>query len=194
MLDHFLSQRVTDLMQTRNEIKRLKKLEDELREIVVTSGVLSWEGREHLLPTTTISIPDEFWETTKFESVEDFVDSRFPTWDLIDKHEDHGALSTILILRKKPEYMPFIYDDDDVKVNKVSVEPTPEIDQETLMAERPDLYRQLFKPVTVMELDEQALSDAIEQDQEIPAILMRHQFSSRAPQQRISASEVKSGS
>ena len=186
-----LSIRVKRLMEIRAKLKELKSQEDSIRETIVDDARVGWLGREHLLPTTTITIPATFWITTEFVSVHDFVDSRFPTWELIASHEDPVFNDTTLVLRKLPEYMPFTYEDDEVKVSKVSVEPTPEIDQESLQAEDPNLYRRLFKPVVVVELDEKALSDAIEEDPKVPSILMRHQFSKRATQQRISASEVK---
>lgn len=189
-MSNYTKQLVQNLMRVRQEIKTLQKEEDTLRSVVVEDAIEEWEDRQDLLPTTTISIPDEFWDKTGFVSVFDFVESRFPTWDLIDSHEDHGALTTILILRKRPEFMPFLFEDDDVKLSKVAVEATPEIDEETLKAERPDLYNKIFTPVTVMQLNEEELQKAIEEDPEVPSILMRHQFTKRAPQQRISAKEV----
>lgn len=193
MSDSNLNIRAKALMEIRQEIKILKEEEDALRGSIVEEAQAEWEGREHLLPTTTITIPRIFWETIpkKFSTLDDFLESRFPTWDLIHLEEDNVNGSATFILRKRPEFMAFAYEDNFVKVSKVSVEPTPEIDQETLKAEKPELYDKLYKPVTVMELDEQALSDAIEEDAEVPSILMRHQFTARAPQQRISASEVK---
>lgn len=184
---------IADIAERLARIKRLEKSledkKDEARAELFAYVVEDYESKPHLLPTTTVSVPKEFWLKTGMTEA-DFMSSRFPTWDIEHSEYDDLAMLTTFILRKRPDYMPFSDDGEDYKLTKTTTEPTPDIDWETLSAERPDLFRALSKPVTHFELDGDKLLELMEEDREIQSILMRHTNYTRAPQQRVSVKKI----
>lgn len=188
---------MTELNEVVKELKSLNDLEkeikakkDNLRAELFDYGVQDYDGKEWLLPTTTITVPKTFW-LTSIMTPKDFIESRFPTWDLLSVEEDPAMFITIFVLRKKPLYMPYKYEDDNYKLSKSVTEPTPEIDWETLTAERPDLFDKLAKPVIHWELDGEVLEEMLKEDDELRSILTRHTKYNREPQQRVAIKELE---
>jgi hypothetical protein len=169
--------------------KEFKKQKEELRAELFAYAASDYEGKEYLLPITTVTVPKTFWYTTDMDPQE-FLASRFPTWDLQYSEEDPITYETTFILRKKPEYMPFSYEDDNLKLSKSSTEPTPEVDWETLKQEREDLFEQIVQETVVYELNGDRLQELINEDKETLAIFQRHTRYTRDPQQRVSIKGV----
>lgn len=177
------------LKKLSDQEKDIKAEKDGLRSELFNYGAKDYEGKEYLLPTTTITVPKIFWHTTGFTEF-DFIRSRFPTWDIEVAEYDDLANTTTFVLRKNPLYAPFKYEDDALKLSKSVTEPTPEIDFESLKAERPDLFDKITKEVISLELDGEALEAAIAEDQEVVSILTRHTKYTREPQQRVAIKEL----
>lgn len=164
--------------------KQIKKEKDELRAQLFDYAVQDYDGKEYLLPTTTITVPTSFWVSTGL-TIQGFLDRSFPTWDLISCDTDDARCLATFVLRKKPLYMPFKYENDEVKLSKTAVEPTPDIDLETLKAETPTLFEKITSQRVIEELDGEKLQSALAEDPEVHSVLMRHTVYSREPQQRV---------
>lgn len=169
--------------------KNAKKNKDELREKLFAIASESYEGKEYLLPITTITIPNSFWHSTEI-TPEEFVESRFPTWDVTHVEPALDTDETTFILRKKPEYMPYSYEGQSHKVSKQAVEPTPEIDWESLNNEFPEIFTKIAKEVVSYELDEQGVAELQKEIPDFMSILQRHVKVTRKPQQRVSVKEL----
>jgi hypothetical protein len=185
-----LSTIVAELKRLTDSEKQLKNEKEKLRTEVFAHVEENYEDRDDLLPITTISVPLEFWRSTGMTETE-FLQSRFPTWDLVHGEYDDFRKTTTFVLRKKPIHMPFQFVDDTYKLSKTSTEPTPEIDWETLQKERADIFEKITTPRTVFDLDAEKLSRAIEEDPEIVSFLTRHTFYPRASQQRVDIKEFE---
>lgn len=140
--------------------------------------------KEHQLETTTITVPHEFWESTAM-SEEDFLETRFPSWSLLERK--NLRYGTLFILRKKPEYQNHIYSIGDWIVSKTVVEKTPQVDWKTLKAENKDLYDEIAVQRTIIELDQEKLDDLVSKNPETLAILRRHLIMSK-PEKRVNTS------
>lgn len=184
-----LSTVIQDLKKINEDEKKLKADKENLRTELFKFATQDYDDKSYLLPTTTISVPLEFWERTGLTETE-FLSSRFPTWDVEEAEYDDLAMRTTFILRKNPFYMPFKFEDDEFKLSKTTTEPTPDIDWITLAAERPDLFDSLAKPVMTYELDGEELERMIAEDPEIISVLTRHTRYNREPQQRVGIKEV----
>jgi len=189
-LTQSLTSVVHDLAALTAEEKELKIKKDDLRRQLFTYGAKDYEGKEHLLPTTTITVPIEFFFSTGLDE-EAFLNRSFPTWEVIGREKNNAHSSVTYVLRKKPVYMPFSYEDDDFKLSKTTTEPTPEIDLETLKAERSELYEAITSKEVRVILDGDKLQVAIEEDQEVISILMRHTKYTRESQQRVGIKNVE---
>jgi hypothetical protein len=181
-----LMERLARLNRLEKSIEEKKK---EARAELFIVAEIDYEDKRHLLPTTTVTVPKKFWEKTGMTE-QDFLDSRFPTWEIEHAEYDDVAGETTLILRKKPLFMPFSAEGDEYRLSKTTTEPTPDVDWETLSAERPDLFKKLAKPVTTFELDGDKLLELMEDDRSIQSVLMRHTKYTRQPQQRVSVKEA----
>lgn len=173
---------VAELHEVTEEEKTIKKRKEELRAQLFQYA--DAEQSEFLLPTTTIEVPRSFWVATDI-SPEEFLASRFPTWDLIDRSYDIPRHVDIFILRKKKEYMPWKYEDGDFSVSKTPIESTPEIDWDTFKAERPDLYERLGKEVVSIEIDEDELFNVLQEDPSVYEVLRRHSKFTKNASQRV---------
>lgn len=171
---------VSDLYHVTTQEKELKARKEELRDELF--GVANREQPEHLLPTATIEVPFEFFNTTGM-TYDDFLKSRFPTWDLQDYEVKDN--SVVFILRKGKSYMPWKYEDDYYKLSKSPVEPTPEIDWDTLEIERPDLFGRLAKEKITYEVNEEEFNKLLQEDPTVYEVLRRHSKFTRAVSQRV---------
>jgi len=184
-----LAEVVYELKTITEKEKEIKKEKDSLRSKLFQYGVNWYEGREYLLPTTTVTVPDSFWKLTGMDS-ETFLASRFPTWDLISVESIPSLNQTVFVLRKNPIYMPFSWDDDEIKLSKTVTEPTPEIDFKTLAEARPDLFKKITREVVTREIDGDALEKEIADNPETISVLLMHTKYMREPQQRVGIKEL----
>lgn len=171
---------VSDLYHVTSQEKELKTRKEELRDELF--GIANSEQPESLLPTSTIEVPFGFFDKTGMTYTE-FLDSRFPTWDLQDYKVKES--SVVFILRKGKSYMPWKYEDEYYKLSKSPVEPTPEIDWDTLKAEREDLFTRLAKEKIVYEINEKEFNKLLQEDPTVYEILRRHSKFTRAVSQRV---------
>lgn len=182
-----LSQNLSKLAYKQARIAQLlKRLEDakkELRQELFEVADDSYEGKDYLVPVTSIYVPIEFFEKTGM-SYEDFVATRYPAWELVSKSGDFDI--KVLILRKKTEYMPWEYEDDEVSVARSISEATPDIDWDSMQLVDPDLFDRLAIPVTKYELNESVLQGAINEDKSIVTRLRLYTVSKK-PVQRVLA-------
>jgi hypothetical protein len=169
--------------------KEIKSKKENLRSELFEIGADDYEGKEWLLPTTTITVPKEFWVRTNL-TPDEFIASRFPTWDLESREDDVTMFTTTFVLRKKPLYMPYKYENDNYKLSKSVTEPTPEIDWETLKAEDSQIFDKITKEVVIYELDGEALEELMAEDDSIIPFLTRHTMYKREPQQRVGIKNV----
>lgn len=147
------------------------------------------EVPNYALETTSIFIPKEFWSATGI-SLEAFIETRYPTWELM--HTENKDDGDILILQKRKEFLNRTYNEDGYTVSKVIVEGTTEIDWDTLQRERPDLFDKLARPRLVIELDENEFARMVNEDPEFISILDRHRIV-KSPQKRVNTDVIKDG-
>jgi hypothetical protein len=160
-------------------IKQFEKEKKEIRQQYFDEVAAKHAFSPNLLPTKTIAIPNEFWIKTSI-SIVDFCVSRFPDYDLIAQEQDIQGYNTILVLRKKAEVVPDVFEDDRVKVSKTVVENTPEIDWVTLEAEFPSIFQRIAREVTHYEINDAELSKVVEEQPEMLEHLKRHLISKPA--------------
>jgi len=136
-----------------------------------------FDGRDHILPVKTIEVPADFWKKTGMTKAE-FIESRFPGWDVEHVEKDISTSNTVFVLKRNPHYLSGTIevetDDGILKVSKEVAEYTPEMDWNTLREERPDLYKRLANPVITLELDEEMLEYIASEEPEELAVLQRH--------------------
>lgn len=184
-----LDEILAELNEVNKLEKELKVQKETLRKQLFEIAADSYKGKEYLLPITTVTIPKEFWYTTGLPP-DEFLLTRYPTWDLTHTEDDPMLQATTFVLRKKPEYMPFSFDGESLKVSKQSTEPTPEIDWETLEAEQPQIFEKVAKKVVHLELNEDAIPELQKEYSDFTSILQRHVKVTREPQQRVSIKEL----
>jgi hypothetical protein len=183
LYDH--SQEDKLLKQTRGEDKEkfFELLEDKLR------------GKDHLLPVRTIEVPEEFFTRTGM-SKEDFVQTRFPGWNIEHCEKNTVTGQTVFVFKRDPRYVPDVVELEDgdhlIRVQKEIAEYTPEIDWETLKLEDLDLHNRLAKPVTTYEVDGDELEAIMRESPEELAVLQRH-MSVKEPARKVVARRVKNG-
>lgn len=147
-----------------------------------------FKGKDHLLPVRTIEVPDVFFAATGM-SKEDFIESRFPGWNVEHVEYNTALKKSVFILKRDKRFIPGVVEVDDgdklLRVSKEVSEYTPEFDWDTLKAERPDLFEKITTERVVQDLDGEKLQEALADDPEIHSILMRHTKYTREPQQRV---------
>lgn len=153
-----------------------------------------FKNKDFLLPIKTVEVPEEFFTRTGL-SKQEFVDSRFPGWQIQHCEYNSATGNTVFVFRKDTKFMPGVIDieDDDgatIRVAKEISEFTPDIDWETLKNERPDLYDKLARPVLTYEINEEEFNRLVAEQPEELATLQRH-MTVRNPVLRVTARKVK---
>jgi len=166
-----LNQNLNDIARKLNEVreqqKRLKADEDELKAMISEAAVDYYRENPDELPVKHVRIPEDFWTKTGMEK-DEFLASRHPNWEVVDELQDH------FLMRMKPEFMGHIFDEDEYKITKSVVDPTPEIDWSSLRAEFPDLCDRLMRKIVRYEVDEEQLQEVMKERPEFPSELSRH--------------------
>lgn len=173
-----LQQIARELFDTTQQNKKGEKNRDELKSEFFRLIDAGYQGRDHIVPVKTIEVPDTFWEATKMTK-EEFVESRFPGWEVEHVEKNISLNHTVIVLKKDKSYIPAVVEVEDEDGKKITVakeiaEYTPEIDWDTLNEERPDLFEQLAHFKTVVELDDDALERIAMETPEELATLERH--------------------
>lgn len=183
-----------DLFDISEEEKQSKKNRSDLREELFRLLEYEFQGRDHILPIKTVEVPETFWEATGMSKSE-FVQTRFPGWNVEHVEKNIITKQTVFVLKRDPRYLPGVVeleDDPLIKVSKEVAEYTPEIDWTTLQQERPDLFEKLAKPKVVLELDDDALEKIANTEPEELATLERHMIV-KEPSLKVQPRRLKSG-
>lgn len=129
-------------------------------------------------------------------SKEEFVRTRFPGWNVEHCEKNVSTGKTVFVLKQDPQFIPGVVDvntdDGLVRVSKEVAEYTPQMDWETLAAERPDLFDKLSKTRVVLDLDEDALEKLAAENPEELATLQRHMIV-KEPALKVQPRKVKDG-
>lgn len=187
----------------RDKIRRLDWLRKEKKQLEVEEQSLKTDlrepaterfiGNEQLLPVQTLEVPAAFWLKTGMD-YDSFLDTRFPTWDCEHFEEDKPDTGDVtFVLRKKPEFMGWEFDADGTTLKYSPVEPTPDIDWDSLRRELPELYKTLAEEVITYKINEEAFEKIVRDQPESLVALQRHTRAVRAPSQKFTT-KVKGGS
>jgi len=159
------------------EEKRVKAEREELRSDLFRLLDYDFKGKDHLLPVRTFEVPEQFFRDTGL-SYDEFVKTRSPGWKVEHVEKNVTTDLTTFVLKKDPNYVNRIIevdaDEGKIQVSKEISEYPPEIDWETLVVERPDLYEKLAKEVVVIQLNDEELEKLFEEQPEELAVLQRH--------------------
>lgn len=183
-----------ELMWATEEQDQSKKHREEIRDEFLRVVNEEFKGKDHMLPVKTIEVPDTFFETTNMTE-EDFAASRFPGWNVEHVEKNIAKGYTVFVLKRDSSYLPKVIETDDgensvIRASKEVAEYVPEIDWETLTAERPDLVEKIGKKKLIYELDEQGLESLSVEDPEELATLERH-MKVRSPSIKTRARRLK---
>lgn len=164
-------------------LKRLEDTKKELRGELFEFADGSYSGKDWMRPTTTVVVPKAWMDATDI-ALPTFIETRYPAWEILDQKNEEDRF--ILILRKKLEYMPWEYEDEDASVSRSISESTPTIDWGAMRKADPDLLMKIGTPVIQYELDEEALQELVAND---PASVERLKLYtvSKKPVQRVLA-------
>jgi hypothetical protein len=164
------------------EIKRLETQKDEKRKEFFAAANESYVDKEYLLPTTTLSVPlGIFIYIVETE----FLKTRFPSWEVIAQEDK--PFQRDYVLRKRPEYMPFSYQDEDVSISRSPSEGTPVVDWDHLKEYAPNIFEKLAKPVLSYELNEEALGELFNESPTIATVVTKYFTVHKAPVLRVLA-------
>lgn len=184
-----------DLYNSSMSDKAHKKTREELKDEFFRLLEYDFKGRDHILPVKTIEVPDEFWEKTQMTK-DEFVQSRFPGWDVEHCEKNTALGQTVFVLKQNPHFIPGTVEVESkqglVRVSKEVAEYTPEIDWETLQKERPDLFEKLADTKVVLVLDEYELEKLSVEAPEELATLQRH-MRVKEPSLKVQPRMVKNG-
>jgi hypothetical protein len=174
----YLKQVARQLSEAADRQRESEKEKSDLRDEFFRLVEEGFHEKDHLLPVKTIEVPDTFFKATNMTKAQ-FVSSRYPGWDVVHCERKVDKFVTIFVLKKNPDYLPYVEeveyaDGRKIRVSKEIAEGTPEIDWETLRAERPDLYEKLAKTVEQIVLNDDALEELADNEPEELATLERH--------------------
>lgn len=196
-MEHMLKQRqesdLNHLAYRQIKLTRLLKQLDTVKKKI--RAELFQEADEHfaekhwLLPMTTWLVPWEFFERTGM-SREDFVKTRFPQWNVESSREDPEGI--VYVLKKKKEYMPWSYSDDEYEISRSVAEITPEIDWESMEKVEPEFFAMFAKPVQTYELDVAAFNQYMNKHPEFSGASFLTRYSThKMPTLRVLSKVVK---
>jgi hypothetical protein len=191
--DEYLDETAREFWRCVDNIRSLEGVRAETRKEFFRMAEEVWGGRDHLLPVRTVEIPETFFKTTGMSQAE-FVETRFPGWDVEHVELNTVSRNRIFVLKRNPKYLGRVVEvnagGDLVQVAKDVSEFTPEIDWTTLKQERPDLYERLARHVIHTEVNEEELEKMYQETPEDIATLERH-LRVREPVLRATAKRVK---
>lgn len=176
-----------ELYQAREQERKIKSRVDELKDEFFKLAEDEYAHKDHMLPVRTIEIPDNFFIRTGMTHQE-FVETRYPGWNI--EHVENTSGMVVFILKRDPSLMPVTVSVDGVSVTKTPIEYTPEIDWDTLMRERYDLYKQIAKVTMKIEVDETRFEKLIEENPMEMNTIARH-MKVKKPSLKVTAKKVK---
>jgi hypothetical protein len=187
-----IARKLWETKQAKDQIEQNRK---ELAADLYRLLEYDFRNKDHLLPVVTIEVPEEFFTRTGLTRQE-FIDTRFPGWDVEHEEVNITTEMTTFVLKRNPRYMGGVVEvpdgDHTIRVSKTISEYTPEIDWDTLAKERPDLMKRLATPVTIYELNEDELEKLFHENPEDVPILKRHMVV-REPAIKVIPRRVKDG-
>lgn len=137
-----------------------------------------------------VVLPDGWFERCGLTE-DAFLESRFPTWRLIQRQERAGEI--VFTLEKDPDYLSWGVVHGDLRLAREIQEYNPTIDWDALKKDDPDLFEVLAQPKVVYELDDEATDAVLRERPEVLEILSRHLIS-RPPARKLSPlRSVKNG-
>ena len=172
-------------------LKTLEDLKKKIRSEFFTEADLHYEQQHYLLPVTTVFVPWEFFEKTDI-SREEFVKTRFPSWNVTHANEQDDGI--IYSLKKKKEFMPWSYQSDEFELTRSVAELTPDIDWESMKKVDPEFFNKFHKEIVSYELDADAFNKEIQDNPQFPAVdfLMRYTVH-KNPTLRVLSKVIKDG-
>lgn len=186
------------LVDATEKEKQAKQLREQAREEFFRMADEMWRSKEDLVPVQTVEVPQDFFVSTGLTQ-EQFMETRYPGWDIEHVELNPATMKRTFILKRNIRYLPRLVEVKEwpedtnspiFKVSKDVAEYTPEIDWETLKAERPDLFKKLSVRKTTYELNEKALEELFEGDPEEASVLQRH-LKVRPPSLRVTARRIE---
>lgn len=148
--------------------------------------------KEHWhLPTTTWLVPWDFFDKTGM-SREEFVKTRFPSWNVISSKEDDEGV--VYVLRKKAQFMPWSYQSDELEITRSVSEMTPEVDWDSMKKVEPELFEKFAKEVMSYELDADAFNEYQNQNPQFSGMDFLTRYTKhKAPTLRVLSKVVENG-
>ncbi len=167
------------LLDTAEEIAELEKQRYALRKELFDLATEENDQPFYNVPTKSIELPEGFLKKVGLTK-EEFFETRYPGWKIIAEQDN------VYILKKLAQYLPWEYVDPEthIKVAKQIQESTPDVDWESLQKDDPDLYKELGKIVSHLELNEERFMELSDEKPEIIATLQRHLIM-KTPVQRL---------
>lgn len=147
-------------------LKKLETLKKQLRADFFGYADTHYQDHSHLLPMTSIMVPQKFFEITGMTH-SDFLATRYPSWSNVSKTQKDDNI--IFVLRKRQDYMPFSHTAEDVELARSVSEITPEIDWESMKAVDPELFKAFAEEVTSYKLNTETFHKFIENEKEFDA-------------------------
>lgn len=170
-------------------LKKIEALKKQVRLEFFEAADGSFEEQIHLLPMTSISVPQKFFEATGMSHA-DFLGTRYPSWSQTAISEEDG--NVIFVLRRKRDYMPFTHVTDDLELARSVSETTPEIDWDSMEKVEPDLFKAFAEPVTTYTLNTESFNRLVSEDKtfDAQAFLARYTIH-KAPTLRVLTKVIK---
>jgi hypothetical protein len=176
-----------EYLELDEEIKKLTKRKEELRESFLDNSKKYWENNEHERPITHIHFPASFGGSK--DDIEKHLEKNFATWEITDLFEEDGGFSAFL--KKKPEFISSRFEGKYV-VSKTSSKVTPVINWDTLEKEDSELANGIRDTEISYKLNDKKLNKWIDENPDTMAKLNRH-ITEGKPTQRIVVSRADDG-
>lgn len=174
-----------DYLEVDEQIKKLSKQKETLRQTILEVAEKHWNKNEHERPITHVHFPKEFGGTK--EDIEKHLQDNFVTWEITDLFEEDGGFSAFL--KKKSEYVPYRFENEYV-IDKSPTQATPEINWESLEKEDFELAQDIKETVVVRKVNSKKFNKYILENPEGLAKINRHIIENK-PSQRIIISKNK---
>lgn len=183
---------MSDFDEIVREIRELQEQKKEVEKTLERSRkrlfnlINEQEKKSPSLPTKRIEVALDFFTTCNIDP-EDFLITRYPSWDLVEYGIDEEARTAVFQLRKNPEYTSFLYQPpgENWKIGREIQEYDPSLDIETLKLEDPELVSRLVVEHVTYKLDPDALAIVMQTEPEKLAVLERH-LTAKKPAQKLS--------
>jgi len=169
--------------------KLLKRIDEQKKRVRENFFKFANSAPKEQLPQISITVPNRFFVATDL-SLAEFLESRFPACDIMAVEKLPEEDETLFVLRKKPDYVPFVAEGESLQLLRSVSEFTPEVDWDTFEKVDPEIFEQLARPVQTYELDGERLQQLLKEDPTVINVIQRH-TKHRKPTVRVLATEKK---